>query len=45
MGIIYLVASINYGNGRKIKVAIISELIRILVSKKVSNERVIPVST
>ena len=45
MGIIYSMASINYRDERKIKVTIISELIRILVSKRVSNERVILVLT
>jgi hypothetical protein len=41
----YLVASINYRDKRKIKVIIISELIRILVSKRVNNKRVILVLT
>jgi len=41
----YLVASIDYRDKRKIKVTIISELIRTLVSKRVSNKRVILVLT
>jgi hypothetical protein len=45
MGMMYSVASVDCGDGRKIKVAIVGELIRTLVGERVSNERVIPVST